>query len=182
MPDSWKAFHFPVPQYNLWTGQMAFLITPGNRWETKCFGFYLGDGKRWVFNYRWESYHTHRRPFADIFPAVVPVNYFIEGTDRSKLREPYLYRRIDGGMLFLAAIVTEKGFALVTVPAPPFVQQRGKSRSPLLFETPQAVQWLQGECIAFPSFSVPMTSYPVSSKITSKQNDPSLVQPYLTLF
>lgn len=184
MPPSWSTFHFPVPQYNLWTGGTAYVITPKEEWIPMAFGFYLqkGEQKRWFFNYRWESFQRKTLPSHQWLPAIVPVNYFIEGTDEAQLKSPYLYKHKHNSMLLLVALMCEQGFVLLTTSAPPFIQQRGKSRSPLLLDIPTSLKWLQGQSIVPSVNQIPLTGYSISPKITTKQNDPSLVQPYLSLF
>jgi putative SOS response-associated peptidase YedK len=132
--------------------------------------------------------------------AVVPVDYFIEGPEKEKLKKPYLIHRKDGEPFLLAGISTlwtnpvsgqvQNTFAILTTAQNKLLSGVGHHRCPLVLPDRVSKIWLdpgstkEELCqLMIPFDDVDFEAYPVNPQIgkrntlTSPNNSPVLMEP-----
>ncbi|MBK8444984.1 MAG: SOS response-associated peptidase family protein [Sphingobacteriales bacterium] len=163
------------PAHNIWTGMYALVITADTptQYEAQLFGLTPSWAKKkmYLFNARSEgklneTNDTHYRHAAKAgiyeMPsfrgavqyrrAVLPVDYFVEGTVKERLNEPFVVRRQDKNPLLLGIIWEEwadattgellRAFSIITTPATALLQSLPHHRSPLVIEPKMLPLWL----------------------------------------
>jgi len=204
-----------IANYNTWLGMEAYVLLgyPKADYERMTFGLTppWAIKKMLLFNARAEGkLNSDNDPAyqgqAGIFnmPAfrhsiqyrrcVVPVNAFVEGTEKGKLSEPFLIKAKNRNLFFLGGIWEEwtdketgeitRGFAIITTAASPLLQTLPHHRSPLILKDNDIHKWLDPSTIPSeismlmkPFNSSGYTAYPISSSIKSRANQAELLQP-----
>jgi putative SOS response-associated peptidase YedK len=161
------------PNYNLWIGMKALVITAAEPeyYQEMTFGLTpsWAEKKLYLFNARAEGKlnpdnDSNYKSENGIFDmpsfkssikyrrCIVPVDYFIEGSEKEKLNDPYLIRRKDKEAIVLAGIWEEwvdketaeifKSYAIVTTAASDLMKEIKHHRSPLKLEDDEIDLWL----------------------------------------
>lgn len=208
------------PNYNIWIGMKALVITSAQPefYQEMTFGLTptWAEKKMYLFNARAEgkfnpennsTYNSengifnmpsfknavkHRR-------CIVPVDYFIEGSEKEKLNDPYLIRRKDKEALVLAGIWEQwvdknsgeifKGYALITTAPSELMKEIKHHRSPLKLEDEEIDLWLDQNAdeksidkILYPHSFNECEATAIDPIIKSKVNDPGVIRLRTSLF
>ncbi len=210
---------FP-PNYNTDVGSYALILpmeTP-KQFALSAFGLtpFWADKPKYVINARAEgdsnqendpAYRGEKGIFKKPFfrhllkskRCIVPVQYFIEGPKRERLKKPYLVERKDGRPFALAGLYDEwvnretgevlPNFTIITTPRNELLERIGHHRAPLVIPDDAVPEWLyrEKEQKAIASMMEPFDpkgfhAYRVSSEIRRRNNkgqnnDPSLTEP-----
>lgn len=204
--------------YNTWIGMSSFVIT-GNEpeyYQSMTFGFQppWAAKSMLLFNARAEGkegLQNGKSHLPGIFemPAfrepireqrcVIPVDYFIEGTESRKLEEPFLVEQKDHEILLLAGIwqtwtnpnngQEQKGFAIITTEAAPLMRSIGHHRSPLRLTENTIDSWLSEgtspnelSSILSPANFEDCQAFPIDPIIKSRRNSKDVIRKRLSLF
>ncbi len=208
------------PNYNIWIGMKALVITAQEPefYQDMTFGLTpcWAKKKMYLFNARSEGKfneandpnYNHEKgifsmpSFRDAIKnrrCIVPVDYFIEGSEKEKLNDPYLIRRKDREALVLAGIWDEwvdestgevmKSYAIVTSAASALMQEIKHHRSPLKLEDEEIDVWLNPdskkediEKILYPHQFSECEATAIDPIIKSKINDPGIIRLRSSLF
>ncbi|MFN5706367.1 MAG: SOS response-associated peptidase [bacterium] len=208
------------PNYNLWIGMKALVITAAEPeyYQEMTFGLTpsWSDKKLYLFNARAEgklnpendsNYQAENGIFQ--MPSfknaiksrrcIVPVDYFVEGSEKEKLNDPYLIRRKDKEALVLAGIWEEwvdkasgeifKSYAIITTAASELMKDIKHHRSPLKLEDEEIDLWLDKNAdeqsinnILYPHSFAECEATAIDPIIKSKVNDPGVIKLRTSLF
>lgn len=201
---------------NTWTGNYAVIQTSGTPDEYNWGQFGLTPSwakkKMYLFNARSEGdFNKENAPDYDgekgIFKkpsfrnaiksrrCIIPMDFFIEGTEKEKYSKPFLIRRKDKEQFFAGGIYEdwvdkETGeivptFSIITTSATPLLQKVGHHRSPLLLSPDVIPTWLDIQTdldiiktILSPADTIDFEAYPVDAGIVkSRANNPDIETP-----
>jgi len=202
------------PNVNIWIGMQAYVITSSEPqyYQHMVFGLIpnWASKKMYLFNARVEgklnenndpnysgplgifnmpSFRNaiqHRR-------CIIPVDYFVEGSQKNKLNEPFLIRRKDKEATVLAGIWEEwvdkssgeilKTYAILTTAASNLLQTIQHHRSPLKLEDEEIDTWLDPNSkmidiqkILFPHDFSDSEALRIDPIIKTKVNDPDIIR------
>lgn len=206
-----------APNHNIWAGMLAGVVISQDkerdRYQPAVFGFtpFWAKKKFYLINARAEGKDNPENDPAyrgkpGIFSmtsfkhairnkrCVIPVDYFIEGTETNKLEEPFLIRQKNGEPFFLGGIWDDwsnaatgeflRSFAIVTTAATPLMQQIPHHRSPVIIPTEYVGEWLNYQTDwnlirehLRPAKTDGFEAFPISPLVKTKKNDPSIFEP-----
>lgn len=203
-----------IPNVNTWIGMQSYVITDAEpqHYQQLVFGLTpnWAQKKMYLFNARVEGKNNetndtnydgelgvfampsfrnaiqHRR-------CIIPVDYFIEGSQKNKLNEPFLIRRKDKEATILAGIWEEwvdkstgevlKTYAILTTAASNLLQTIQHHRSPLKLEDEEIDIWLDPNSskqdlqkIMFPHDFSDSEALRIDPIIKTKVNDPEIIR------
>lgn len=200
------------PNYNLWIGMKALVITSKEPEYYQAMTFGLtpswADKKMYLFNARAEGKLDQGNGIFQMpsfknaiknYRCIVPVDYFIEGSEKEKLNDPYLIRRKDREALILAGICEEwvdkntgeifKGYAIITTAASELMKSIKHHRSPLKLDDEEIDIWLDQNSdeqtinkILYPHSFEECEATAIDPIIKSKVNDPGVIRMRTSLF
>lgn len=210
---------FP-PNYNTDVGSFALILsmeTP-KRFALSAFGLtpFWADKPKYVINARAEgdlnqendpAYRGKKGIFKKPFfrhllkskRCILPVQYFIEGPKKERLKKPYLIERKDRRPFALAGLYDEwadrntgevlPNFTVITTPRNDLLARIGHHRAPLVIPDETVPEWLdrENDPTAIASMMEPFDpsgfhAYRVSPEIRRRNNkgqnnDPALTEP-----
>lgn len=166
------------PRYNVAPGQQSPVVylVEGNpvlvdaRWGLERKGGGI------LVNARSETAERSRR-FRDAFAegrCLVPADGFFEWRTEGGVRQPYLFRPTEGGLLLMAGLVEDDRYVVLTQDADEVVADI-HDRMPVQLDPDAAVRWLEdGELGA----TRPLARTPVSRRVNRiEHDDPECVAP-----
>lgn len=198
---------------NTWTGKFAAVLTPTQpaQYSWAQFGFTpsWADKKMYMFNARVEGdYNIENAADYDgeigIFKkpsfrnaiktrrCIIPMDFFVEGSEKEKYNKPYLIHRKDSEPFFVGGIFEdwvdkETGeitttFSILTTAAAPLLQKIGHHRSPLLLNPNVIPEWLNPKTnidlikvLMKPAGTSEFEAYPIDAGIVkSRVNNPEI--------
>jgi putative SOS response-associated peptidase YedK len=208
--------NFP-PNYNTDIGNAALIACSDQTLIKSTFGFSPGwsEKKMYLFNARSEGDFnaTNEKEYSGsmgIFDkpafrqairnqrAVVPVDYFLEGPEKEKLKKPFLIQRKDKAPFLIAGIwnvwedkrtqVQNHTFGIITTAQNELLSKVGHHRSPLVLADELAKIWLHQSSnretlsqLMIPFDDMDFEAFPVNpnagkrNTISSPNNDPELL-------
>jgi len=208
-----------APNYNTDIGSDAIIISPEGDLKKSMFGLTPSWSQKliYLFNARCEGDFNpaneqgyegemgifNKPSFRQVIKsqrAVVPLDYFVEGPEKERLKKPFIVLRKDKEPFLVAAIYNpwkdkENGelihtFAILTTAANELVGKIGHHRCPLVLADKQLTDWLNPKAtiaelskIMRPFDGSEFEAYPVDAKIgkrnteKSPNNDPDLILP-----
>lgn len=203
-----------IPNVNTWIGMQSYVITDDQpqHYQSMVFGLTpnWAQKKMYLFNARVEgklndANDTNYIGELGIFSmpsfrnaiqhrrCIIPVDYFIEGSQKNKLNEPFLIRRKDQEATILAGIWEEwvdkvtgeviKTYAILTTAASNLLQTIQHHRSPLKLEDEEIDIWLNPNTtklelnkIMFPHDFSDSEALRIDPIIKSKVNEPAIIR------
>ena len=201
---------------NTWTGKFAAILSPNQpaQYSWAQFGFSpsWAQKKMYLFNARVEGdFNKENAPDFDgekgIFKkpglrtaiktrrCIIPMDFFVEGSEKEKYNKPFLIHRKDSEPFFVGGIFEdwvdkETGeitttFSILTTSAAPLLQKVGHHRSPLLLKPDVIPDWLNPKTdielikqLMKPADTIDFEAYSIDSKIVkSKVNNPEIETP-----
>lgn len=206
-----------APNHNIWAGMLAGVVVSQDkqrdRYQPAVFGFtpFWAKKKFYLINARAEGKGNpendpNYREKPGIFAmqsfrhairnkrCVIPVDYFIEGTEKERLEKPYMIRRKDGEPFFLGGIWDDwsnaatgeflRSFAIVTTAATPLMQKIPHHRSPVIIPEEYIGEWLNYQSDwnlirehLRPADSSILEAVPISAEVKTKANNPEIFEP-----
>lgn len=202
------------PNVNIWIGMQAYVITDDQpqHYQQMVFGLTpsWANKKLYLFNARVEGKLNETNDInyngeMGIFNmpsfrkaiqqrrCIIPVDYFIEGSQKNKLNEPFLIRRKDQEATILAGIWEEwvdnttgeilKTYAILTTAASNLLQTIQHHRSPLKLNDEEIDIWLDKSTpiseinkILYPHDYSDSEALRIDPIIKSKVNDPDVIR------
>jgi len=208
-----------APNYNTDIGSEAIIISPEGDLKKSMFGFTPAWSQKliYLFNARCEGDFNptndqgyegemgifDKPSFRHVIKsqrAVVPLDYFVEGPEKERLKKPFIVQRKDKEPFLLAAIYNpwkdkETGelihtFAILTTAANKLVAKVGHHRCPLVLASKQLQDWFNPNAsidelskLMRPFDGSEYEAYPVDPQIgkrntkKSPNNDADLIVP-----
>lgn len=203
-----------IPNVNTWIGMQSYVITDAQPeyYQQMVFGLTpsWAAKKLYLFNARAEgklndTNDTNYKGEMGIFNmpsfrqaiqkrrCIIPVDYFVEGSQKNKLNEPFLIRRKDQEATILAGIWEEwvdqatgeimKSYSILTTAAANLLQQIQHHRSPLKLNDEEIDIWLNPASnkedinkILYPHDFSDSEALRIDPIIKSKVNDPDVIR------
>ena len=207
------------PNYNTDIGNPALIVGSDKVIRKAIFGYTpeWSEKPMYLFNARCEGDHNpgndiHFQGPMGIFDkpsfrqviknqrVVVPIDYFIEGPEKEKLKKPFLIHRKDGDSFLLAGIqgnwtdkttgISKSTFSILTTASNDLLGKVGHHRCPLVLPDSLSKIWLDPHSskealsqLMIPFEDTDFEAYPVDPQIGKRNtvanpnNDPELMKP-----